>query len=307
MITIGEIVAHFADEYIYTLDSYQENTPIVNIKSISEAGLNHLAFCSSTARNPGNLLENTRAGMIIVDQDIPINLSHLEEVGVQVIVKSQNARLDFIRIANLFFVQPDSPGIHPSAIISPLARIHKNVSIGPLSVIGKVEIDEGCIIRSGVHLADSVILGRNVFIQSGAVIGSESLAYERNEAGSFEKFPQVGGVIIEDSVAIGPNTAIDRGSLGNTSIGIGTKIGGQIRIGHNVQIGKHAILVTQIFLGGSVIVSDQAWIAPHAVVRDRIRIGKGAIVGMGSVVTKDVLDNTTVIGIPAREISRTRE
>jgi UDP-3-O-[3-hydroxymyristoyl] glucosamine N-acyltransferase len=242
--------------------------------------------------------------MIIIDQDIPINLTLLEDAGVQVIVNSFNARLDFIRIANLLFTKPVSKGIHPSAVISSLAKISDSVFVGPLCVIREAKIGVGCVIRSGVYIADSVIFGSNVTIHPGAVIGSESVSYERNSTGTLEKFPQLGGIIVDDNVEIGANTVIDRGSLGDTRIGAGTKIGALVHIAHNAQIGQHVIMVSHSKISGSVTVGDRAWIAPHAVIRDRINIGEGVIIGMGSVVTKDVPNNTTVIGMPAKPINQ---
>ena len=116
-----------------------------------------------------------------------------------------------------------------------------------------------------------------------------------------EKFPHIGGVVIEDEVEIGSNTSIDRGTLGNTIIKTKVRIDNQVHISHNVEIGEAAAVIAQSMIGGSVKIGPGAWIAPSAIVMNQMTIGGGATVGLGAVVTKNVSANQVVMGAPAQD------
>src|SRR5690606_230154 len=124
---------------------------------------------------------------------------------------------------------------------------------------------------------------RNVTINAGTVIGAEGFGYQRNENGEFEKFPHIGGVIINDNVDVGSNTSIDRGALGNTIIGEGAKIDNLVHIAHNVKVGKHAAVIAHAMIGGSSVIGDYSWVAPNSAIRDQISIGNRVTVGLGAV------------------------
>jgi UDP-3-O-[3-hydroxymyristoyl] glucosamine N-acyltransferase len=272
--------------------------------SIIEAGPEDVTFCGGTAKDLEGLVHQSRGGLLIVDERIKVDMERLSENGVKALISSPNARLSFIRLTKHFFSPLPPTGIHASAVISPKARIGKEVYIGPLCSIGEAEIGDSCIIHAGVHLYDGVRIGNSVIIHSGTVIGSEGFGYERSEAGQWERFPHLGGVVIEEDVEIGSNTCIDRGTLGDTRICKGARIDNLVHISHNVYIGKHAIVIANAMVGGGTRIEDHAWISPSASLRDRIRIGPKAMVGFGAVVTEDVAENSTVLGIPAREISK---
>jgi len=120
-----------------------------------------------------------------------------------------------------------------------------------------VVIGNGTRVYSGVQIHDQVRIGRNVVLKSGCVIGSDGFGFERNDEGTFEKFPHVGGVVIKDDVEIGGNTCVDRGTLSNTIIGKGTKIDNLVHIAHNVVVGKNCAIIALACLGGSRSVN--AW------------------------------------------------
>jgi UDP-3-O-[3-hydroxymyristoyl] glucosamine N-acyltransferase len=145
-----------------------------------------------------------------------------------------------------------------------------------------------------------VRIGKKVVIHAGTVIGVDGFGYARNENDELEFFPHLGGVLIDDCVEIHSNVNIDRGTLGDTILGQGTKVDKFCHIGHNVVIGKHCVIAARSMLGGSAQIGDYSWIAPCACIRDGgIKIGSHAFVGMASVVTKDVPGGTTVMGVPA--------
>ncbi len=299
---IGEIVEFLqAENSLLQLVEAANSTIIHRPAPIAEAVLGEVSFCGATARNPQGLLERTRASLLIIDRSISFNETRLAQAGVQAVVLSDNARLDFMRVVDKFFARPRPQGIHPTAVISPSAQIAPNVYVGPLCSIGEAEIGEGTVIHAGVHIYDGVRIGRNVVIHSGVVIGADGFGYQRNEAGELEKFPHVGGVVIEDDVEICAFTHVARGTLGDTVIGQGTKIDALVHVGHNIRIGKHCAITSHAMLGADTI-GDFSWIAPSACLRDRISIGSGVTVGLGAVVTKDVPDGTTVLGTPAREL-----
>ena len=302
MPTIREIIEFLSDREYDAFDGFREETLVERARPIIEAGPRHITFCSSVARAPEDLLAGTHAALVIVDKGIAVDKPHLAQAGVQAVVYSDNARLDFIRVVERFFTRVHPHGIHPITVISPAAKIAPDVYIGPLCVIGEAEIGAGCVIHSGVHIYDDVHIGHDVVIHSGSVIGADGFGYQRNEAGELEKFPHVGGVVIEDNVEIHALVHIARGTLGDTVIGQGTKIDTYCHIAHNLKIGKHCAIISHAMLGGSVSVGDHSWIAPSACLRDGIRIGSGVTVGLASLVTKDVPDKQTVMGAPARPI-----
>ena len=182
----------------------------------------------------------------------------------------------FFRCVNKFSKIDKPKGIHPTAIIE--SKITgKNIFVGPYTVIGK-----------------------NVTINAGTVIGARGFGYEVNENNDVETFHHLGGVEIHNDVEIGANVCIDRGTLENTIIEDKTIIDNLVHVGHNVKIGKNCQIVALSLIGGSTIIEENVKVSMCSVLRDNILIGRKSIIGMGSVVTKDVKNDTVVFGNPAR-------
>jgi UDP-3-O-[3-hydroxymyristoyl] glucosamine N-acyltransferase len=202
-----------------------------------------------------------------------------------------------------FYEKPNDWEIHPSAIIGKGVSLPEYISIGPYSVIGeKTKLGEGSVIESHVTIMKNVKLGRGVYVQAGTVIGCEGQGFERNEDGVFEKYPQTGGVVIGDGVEIGSNSTIVRGAISNTIIGDGSKIGHLTDIGHNVKIGKHCFVSAGVVIGGSSLIGDYSWLAPKCIIRQRTVVKPWATIGLGAVVVKNVEENSTVAGVPAKPL-----
>ncbi|MDP2024906.1 UDP-3-O-(3-hydroxymyristoyl)glucosamine N-acyltransferase [Sulfuriferula sp.] len=212
-----------------------------------------------------------------------------------------NARLAFMRAARTFFThRGPAAGVHPSAVVASDAVVDPTAYIGPGVVVGAgSRIGPDAIIHPNVVIYDRVTIGARVIVNAGTVIGADGFGYERNEAGELEKFPHLGGVVIEDDVEIGSNTSIDRGTLGDTVIRQRARIDNQVHIAHNVVVGEDAAIIAQAMVGGSVVIGPRAWLAPAAVVMNQVAVGADATIGLGAVVVKMVLDGQTVMGSPA--------
>jgi len=272
------------------------------VQSIDRASSRDLTFCAKKGEEAIRLLMETGAGVVICDTDL---LSRNISFGDKTLVLVNRPRLWFIRCMESFFKPAPKTGIHRTALAGQNASLGDDIYIGPYTTIGdNVLIGSGTRIYSGVHIHDSVRIGRNVIVKSGAVIGSDGFGFERNDEGALERFPHIGGVIIEDDVQIGANTCIDRGTISDTLVGTGTKIDNLVHVAHNVVIGKYCVIVALAMIGGGVRIGDGSWIAPTACIRDGVVIGKGSLVGMGAVVTKNVRDGDVVIGVPARSMKR---
>lgn len=214
---------------------------------------------------------------------------------------NENNRLTFIRSLNDSVELKVKWGIHPTAIIEDNVILPDKVSIGPMTYICKrTKIGESSIIGSKVFINSSTKIGQNVYIQDGATIGCEGLGFERNEDNEFEKFPQFGFVVIEDDVEIGANSTIVKGTFFDTRIGKGTKIGHLTSIGHNVKVGNHVFIGTKVVICGSTIVGNYSYLAPGCCIRNKLNIGDNAFIGLGAVVIKDIDNNLTVVGNPAK-------
>lgn len=232
----------------------------------------------------------------------------------------ENPYLAFAKILELFhpadMIIPQ--GIHPTAVVHPKARIGGQCCIGPYVVIEEgADIGNGCVLYPGVYIGknsiieDSAIIysnvgiregvkiGKRVIIHSGAVIGSDGFGFIRTGDRQF-KIPQVGGVEIGDDVEIGANSCVDRGTIGNTVIGSGTKIDNLVQIAHNVQVGKNCTIVAQVGISGSTVIEDGVTIAGQAGVAGHIRLGRNSIIAAQAGVTKDVDDGEIVSGYPAQ-------
>jgi UDP-3-O-[3-hydroxymyristoyl] glucosamine N-acyltransferase len=267
---------------------------------IDQADDDSLCFCKEKGERALEMIRRSRA-MVIVCSD-SLEFPEGDNWG-KTLIQVANPRLSFSRLLAKYFFRRPERVIHPNVIIDEKARIGCNVHIGPNSYIGDCEIGDGTIIDGHVYIHAGTRIGKGVIIHAGVVIGTEAAAFERNENGELEWFPQISGVIIEDDVEVGANTIICRGSLCNTSVGKGTKIDALVHVAHGVSIGKHCIILAGTVICGSAKIGDQTWIGPFACVREGgITIGNRVLVGAGSVVHKNIPDNLTVLGSPARPI-----
>lgn len=273
---------------------------------LDDAGPGDMAYCAK--RRDSRITEalaHTRATLIIIDRDVERDPDTLRRNGVMAMVISENARLDFVRASAQIAPRARPPaGVHPTAVVASSAKLHSSVHVGPLCSIGPdVSIGEGTVLHAGVHIYGPAQIGRNVTIHSGTVVGADGFGYERSADGTLIKFPHVGGVVIDDDVEIGANTCIDRGALGNTQIGLRSKVDNLVHVAHNVRIAEDAAVIALAMLGGSVRIGARSWIAPAACIREQTTIGADALVGLASLVTKDVPPGRTVLGVPARDVT----
>ncbi len=190
------------------------------------------------------------------------------------------------------------------ASVGQLAIIENNVKIGERARIGAgVFVGEGSIIgddtliHPNVTIREGVKIGARVIVHSGTVIGSDGFGFAPDQ-GRYHKIPQVGGVIIEDDVELGSNVSVDRGALGDTVIGRGTKVDNLVQIGHNVVIGNDTILVAQVGISGSVKIGHHATLAGQVGVAGHLTIGDHVVLGGKSGVTKDIPSGSGMTGFP---------
>jgi UDP-3-O-[3-hydroxymyristoyl] glucosamine N-acyltransferase len=170
--------------------------------------------------------------------------------------------------------------VHPSAVIEAGATVGWGTSVGPgAALISGSAVGKRCSIGPHVTIYGCVTVGDDVVVQAGAVLGAMGFGYVRGEDGAYVRFPQQGTLVIEDDVEIGANTTIDRGALGETRIGAGTKIDNQVHIGHNCVIGKNVVIAAQVGISGSCVVGDGVVIAGQVGLGDHVTIGPGVILG----------------------------
>ena len=248
------------------------------------------------------IAETSKAKVIIANKEVVFSETLKNQEKVLLVV--DNPKLAIAKIGNEFFVEKPTPGIHPSAVIHPDAKIGENVFIGANTVIENCTIGDDTIIDANVHIYSPVIIGKHCVVKSGAVLGGMGFGFEKDENGNLFRFPQIGNLFIGDYVEIGANTCIDRGALSDTVIGDHCKINNLCHIAHNNKIGKNVVITEHVVIAGSNIIEDDVWIAPNASIRGWLTIGKGATVGMGAVVVKDIPAGETWVGNPARKLEK---
>jgi UDP-3-O-[3-hydroxymyristoyl] glucosamine N-acyltransferase len=179
---------------------------------------------------------------------------------------------------------PREASIHPFASVHPTATLGARAQIGAQAVVeAGVALGDDVTLGSGVVLCTGTTLGNRVVVQAGAVLGGAGFGYATHPAtGEHVLFPQQGTLVIEDDVEIGANTTIDRGALGETRIGAGTKIDNQVHIGHNCRVGRYVLIAAQAGISGSCTIGDGVVMAGQVGLGDHVTIGPGVILGGAS-------------------------
>lgn len=286
------------------------------LASLAEARPGDLSFFKETKY--AAQLAATRASVILV----PAEWAGTCAVPALIRVADPNAA--FAKAAEWFAPPPvvRSPGIHPTAVIAPDARLGAGVHVGPWTVIEdgamigdnsvieaqvfigqRVELGEGCHIYPQVTVREGCRLGRRVILHSGVRIGGDGYGYnpvpQADGTISVEKIPQLGIVELGDDVEVGCNTTIDRARFGRTRIGNSTKIDNLVQIGHNVEIGDYSGVIAQAGVAGSTRIGSGCLIWAQAGLSGHLTIGDRGQVGPKSGLSKDVPPGEYYLGLPA--------
>lgn len=247
---------------------------VSRVSAPGDATANAVIF--ATSKDALDQALRSGAGLILADSNLP------EATADQRIIRVNDARLAFAIVAERLRPRAEVM-IASTAAIAASAKVGRGTSIGHGAVIGEaVHIGEGCSIGARVVVEAGVVLGNRVRVQSGAVLGSLGFGYARRPDGTYLIFPQQGGLVIEDDAEIGANTTIDRGALGETRIGAGTKIDNLVHIGHNCCVGRNVIIAAQTGISGSSVVEDGAILGGQVGMGEHALVGPGVILGGGA-------------------------
>lgn len=264
------------------------NVVIHRVASLDLAGEGEIAYVEDEKHFDAANASN--ASCIITPKGAPLTASNRIEV--------EKPKLAFALIAEILHPpKRQQPYIHEASVIAESADIAltafvgANVSIGEHSQVGSgtqihpgasigetVRIGSDCVIHANVVIYGDVTIGNRVILHAGAVIGADGFGYVRGDMG-YHKFPQIGTVVIEDDVELGANTTVDRGALGRTRIGKGTKLDNMVHVGHNCDIGERVVIAAQTGISGSVTIEDDCVIGGQVGFGDHIRVQSGAVIG----------------------------
>ncbi len=272
------------------------------LASLAGAGPDDLSFLASP-RHAG-AARTTRAGAVLTSPELA------GEVGADTaLLESVDPHRGFAAVARhvaALLAPAPTVGVHPSAVVGTAARIGRDASIGPFVVIGDgAVIGDGVVLESGVHVgagttvgaasrlhARVVIehdcdLGESCTVFAGTVIGADGFGFVE-ASGGWEKIPQLGRVVIGNSVEIGANCAIDRGALDDTLIGDGCKLDNLIQVAHNVQIGEHTAIAGCVGIAGSARIGRRCRIGGGAGILGHLEICDDVTISAMSLVTRSI-------------------
>ncbi len=288
-INVSTIVSEFNLTVIGSTDN-----PILYPGSLKQHDKNSILWTKSVEN-----LNQITAGYIVVNYEIaPTSL----RLGVTYLITEEKPRLVYAKIMSKYFNSDEDEAFHnyvEEHRRNPNIRISDNVFIGKDVVIG-----DGTLIHPNVVIHSRTVLGKNCVIKAHVSLGTEGLGLELDkQTDEFVKFPQLGGVIFEDNVEIGPCSTVRRSALDDTIIMSGTKIGSMVNVGHNCVIGKNCILTCMIVTAGSSIIGNNVFMGVNSIVKNGVNIGNDVTIGQGAVVTKNVPDNVTFVGNPAEDIN----
>ena len=281
---------------------------ITGVKGIEEAGPAEVTFVA----NPkyAGLARTTRAAAVLVEPEFP----EIEAATLRL----KNPYLAFSRALGFFYQPPVyAPGIHPTAVIDPTAVIGEGAHIGAYVVIGpRVKLGAQAtllphvVLYSGVEagrnlfahahavVREDCILGDNVTLENGVIIGADGFGFAKNEDGHWEKIPQSGPVRLGNRVDVQANATIDRATVGETRIGDGTKVDNLVQVGHASHVGENTLICAQTGLAGSSIIGNNVILTGQTGVAGHCTVGDGVILTAQSAVSHDVPAGKVISGAP---------
>lgn len=294
------------------------HTVIKGAAPLETAGSEDVTFLARRKYLP--FLNATRAAAVIVGRNVGSLEPTSSAAALLWVDDAHQALAD--TLALLYPEKSLPPGIAATAVLGTGVKLGEGVTVGPYSVVGaQVEladgarvgahcrVGDGCRIGAQTELKDQVTLysgtevGARCIIHSGARLGVDGYGYVFQD-GRHRKIPQVGRCVIEDDVEVGANSCIDRGSVGETRIGAGTKIDNLVHIAHNVRIGRNCLIVAQVGIAGSTMVGDGVALAGQVGIIGHLKVGDGARVAAQAGVSQDVPAGETWFGHPARPLKR---
>ena len=291
------------------LENGSPDTEITGVARIEEANAGQITFVAN--RKYAAVAKTTRASAVIVAEDFPAIATP--------ILRSTNPYLAFARAVELFYQPPKYvPGVHPTAVIHPSAKIGENAHIGPYVVIGEnVSIGRNAVLLAHVVIYRDATIGHNFFahahavvrehcrladdivLQNGAVIGADGFGFAKDDSGHWYKIVQSGPAVLEDKVEVQANACVDRASVGETHIARGTKIDNLVQVGHGSRVGEDTLLCAQVGLAGSTEVGNNVILAGQVGVAGHCKIGDGAVATAQSGIPNNVEAGAVVSGYPA--------
>jgi UDP-3-O-[3-hydroxymyristoyl] glucosamine N-acyltransferase len=291
------------------LDNSFADIDITGLNGIEQAGPGELTFVANPKYAAAARL--TKASAVIVAEDFPAIPAAM--------LRAKDPYLAFAHALELFH-QPQqyAPGVHPTAVVHPTAKIGRNAHLGPYVVVDEnVEIGDHVVLLAhvviyrGTRIGDNFFahahavvrencrIGNNVLLQNGVVIGSDGFGFAKTQDGHWHKIPQPAPVVIEDDVEVQANSCIDRASVGETRIHRGVKIDNLVQVGHGSQVGEDALLCSQVGLAGSTEIGKRVILTGQVGVVGHCKIGEAAIVTPQSGVAHDIPAGALVSGAPA--------
>ena len=328
--TLDEITSTLCGEL--QLPSGQSKSIIINSIASSPESSTHEDIVFIYKQKYFKALSGIKAKALILPDEVKGKISQPSCPVIWV----KRPRLVLKKLLELFqVIKKPEPGINPTAIIASTSVVHKTCSIGPFVLVGdNSSIGESTVISSHVYIGsnvkigrntsigpncsilDDTVIGNNVILHAGVAIGTDGYSYvtedesnlEKAKKGDFNfnfgrqvqhKIPSTGNIIIEDDVEIGSNTCVDRGTIGSTVIGAGTKVDNLVQIAHNCKIGKDCLIVGQVGFAGSVVLGDRVVVGGQVGFADNINIGNDVIFLARSGVHGEIPSNSVYMGMPA--------
>jgi UDP-3-O-[3-hydroxymyristoyl] glucosamine N-acyltransferase len=295
-----------------------ETATISGVSPIESGEKGHLSFVAQ--ERFADHIETSACSVLIVSEKLLTKDSYPTTV-----IAVEDAYLSFQVLMNLYNeMKGRKSGIEEGAVFHETAKVGENVYVGaftcvsekvkigddsqiyPQVFIGKnVKIGKNCVIYSGVRIYDYCVIGDHCIVHSNTVIGSDGFGFQPTKDG-YQKIPQLGNVVLEDDVEIGANCTIDRGTIGSTVIGKGTKIDNLIQIAHNVKIGRNNVIAAQAGIAGSTVIGDWNQIGGQVGIVGHITIGNQVKIQAQSGVNSSAKDNEILYGSPAINASEYR-
>jgi|GEM_PF-294631 len=307
-INISRILNYLDSLEVTYYFSGDKNNIVTCYSSLFEYKANSLTFVSSLNdfKDYAYDFKNTNVQLAIISNQE----QHYE--CFQNVLKVEKPKYIFFKIlSGLFedeleneYLSTVSNKYKENSFVSDDAVIHEKAKIGTGCVIEKdVEIGENTVIHHNVVIKSGTKIGKDCNVLSGTVIGETGFNPLKRDDGSRELIKHYGGITIEDDVHIGDNCSISKGTLNDTLLKREVKLNKHVVIAHNVVINKDTVFTSPTFVGGSVVIGKNCHIAATTI-RNQCVIGDNAVLGLGSVVVKNVNSDVTVVGNPAKPMKK---